>query len=273
MLFDSDEPTVWETVLAQYPEALAHHVSHKKDDSLLALDHWYQDTLPTLLQSRKPMHIDSKELCQLMSWKLKRGKFRPSLAKLAASNADADVKRISQEAFKLLLSKDLKAAITKMAELKGVGPATASAILCAGAPKEVPFMADETMDSVPGLGTIAYTIPYYIKFATKVIEKAAGLSARGSTIVNSPHLVEKALWADYMVAKYGIQGQAQGSKDGDTTQNDRNVSSPSNHKRKAEDIPPSNESVTATGASVKKANPNTLPAPSTATTRSLRRRT
>ena len=71
MLFDSDEPTVWEAVLAQYPEALAHHVSHKKDDSLLALDQWYQDTLPTLLQSRQPMHIDSNELCQLMSWKLK----------------------------------------------------------------------------------------------------------------------------------------------------------------------------------------------------------
>ncbi|KAF9953573.1 hypothetical protein BGZ72_005326 [Mortierella alpina] len=270
MLFDSDEPSVWEAVLAQYPEALAHHVSSKKDDSLLALDQWYQDTLPNILQSRKPMHIDSNELCQLMSWKLKRGKFRPSLAKLAASNADSDVKRISQEAFNLLHSKDLRAAITKMAELKGVGPATASAILCAGAPKEVPFMADETMDSVPGLGTIAYTIPYYIKFATKVIEKAAGLSAHGSTIVDSPHLVEKALWTDYMVAKYGIQRLIQGSKDSEQ-QNQRKDSSA---KRKAEEDP-SNDSdlVTATGASAKKAKPKTPPAPSTASTRSSRRRT
>lgn len=45
--------------------------------------------------------------------------------KLAESNSDADVKRVSEEAFKLVPS-GLKAAITKMAELKGVGPATAS---------------------------------------------------------------------------------------------------------------------------------------------------
>ncbi|KAF9947708.1 hypothetical protein BGZ70_002547 [Mortierella alpina] len=282
MLFDSDEPTVWEAVLALYPEALAHHVSHKKDNSLLALDQWYQDTLPTLLQSRQPMHIDANELCQLMSWKLKRGKFRPSLAKLAASNADADVKRISQEAFKLLHTKDLRAAITKMAELKGVGPATAS-----GAPKQVPFMADETMDSVPGLGTIAYTIPYYIKFATQVIEKAAGLKARGSAIVNSPHLVEKALWTDYMVAKYGIQRQVQASKDKDedkgkdTTQSDGKVSnassssssgSHSNHKRKAQDISSTEYVSAATGTSAKRAKPRIPPALSATTTRSLRRR-
>ncbi|KAG0309944.1 hypothetical protein BGZ98_000032 [Dissophora globulifera] len=203
MLFNSTDITLWESILAQYPEALEHHVASKKDDSLLRLDHWYQITLPSLLTKRKPKCIDSDELCQLMSWKLKRGKFRPSLAKLAASNADADVKRISQDAFALIAS-DIKAAITKMAELKGVGPATASAILCAGAPSKAPFMADETMDSVPGLGTIAYTIPYYLKFATKVIEKAAQLKAKGST-VDSPHLVEKVLWADYMLNKYGVQ--------------------------------------------------------------------
>jgi hypothetical protein len=72
-------------------------------------------------------------------------------------------------------------------------------------------MADETMDSVPGLGAIAYTIPYYIKFATKVIEKAALLKAKRSTTVNSPHLVEKALWTDYMLSKYDIKRTALGS--------------------------------------------------------------
>ncbi|KAK3825873.1 MAG: hypothetical protein J3Q66DRAFT_396794 [Benniella sp.] len=210
MLFDSSDIAPWEAVIAQYPEALQYHSANKKDDSLLALDEWYQTTLPSLLSTRNPKHINAKELQQLMSWKLKRGKFRPNLVKLAASNADPDVKRISQEAFKLA-SSDLRASITKMSELKGVGPATASAILCAGEPSRVPFMADETMDSVPGLGAIAYTIPYYIKFATKVIEKAAQLKAKGSTTVNSPHLVEKALWTDYMLSKYDIKRTALGS--------------------------------------------------------------
>ncbi|KAG0206485.1 hypothetical protein BGX28_002068 [Mortierella sp. GBA30] len=218
------------------------------------------------------MSIDSKELCELMSWKLKRGKFRPSLAKLAASNADVDVRRISQEAF-TLVPRNLKAAITKMAELKGVGPATASAILCAGAPNEVPFMADETMDSVPGLGPIAYTIPYYLKFASKVIEKAATLKAKGSVAVNTPHLVEKALWTDYMMTKYGIQRKAQGSKD---AQGQGGKEGPRSGKSKRKAETPVDGSVAnedKSGSSEKKAKTkteSTLPTPST---RSSKRRT
>lgn len=83
-----------------------------------------------------------------------------------------------------------------------------TAILCAGAPESVPFMADETMDSVPGLGTIAYTIPYYLKFATKVIEKAALLKSKGSLKVNTPHTVEMALWTEYMLNKYNVPHEA-----------------------------------------------------------------
>jgi len=60
------------------------------------------------------------------------------------------------------------------------------------------------MASVPGLGPIAYTIPYYIKFATKVIEKAKQLEEKGSTMVVSPHLVEMALWSEYMLDKYNV---------------------------------------------------------------------
>lgn len=46
---------------------------------------------------------------------------------MVAEHADAVVRRTSQEAFDIISSKnDLKAAISKMSELKGVGPATAS---------------------------------------------------------------------------------------------------------------------------------------------------
>lgn len=69
-------------------------------------------------------------------------------------------------------------------------------------------MADETMASVPGLGPIAYTIPYYIKFATRVIEKAKHLKEKGSTKVTSPHLVEMALWSEYMLDKYKVPRKA-----------------------------------------------------------------
>ena len=46
---------------------------------------------------------------------------------MVAEHADAVIRRTSQEAFDIISSKnDLKAAISKMSELKGVGPATAS---------------------------------------------------------------------------------------------------------------------------------------------------
>ncbi|KAG0356929.1 hypothetical protein BGZ54_000554 [Gamsiella multidivaricata] len=177
-----------------------------------------------------------------------------------------------------------------MAELKGVGPATAS-----GAPVKVPFMADETMDSVPGLGTIAYTIPYYIKFATKVIEKAAELKKKGSTIVDSPHLVEKALWTEFMLNKYGIQRKIAGSsstsarvsapastqerKESNATKaatKEDGSSSNKNSKRKAEEI---DAKATGTGikhqkqtsASAMKTKSSTTPASTPAPAAGVRR--
>lgn len=64
-------------------------------------------------------------------------------------------------------------------------------------------MADESVDSVPELGKIAYNLAYYLKFAAKVIEKAAQLKKAGSK-VDSPHLVELALWADMMTDKFTL---------------------------------------------------------------------
>ncbi|KAF9972347.1 hypothetical protein BGZ73_004558 [Actinomortierella ambigua] len=233
MLFKSSLPKDWESVLSKYAIALEHHVAGKRDSELLKLDHWYQTELPALLAKRKPLHIDSKEL---------RGKFRPTLAKQAASNADKDVKAISEAAFVALRQSGLRPAIVKMAELKGVGPATASAILCAGAQDLVPFMADETMESVPGLGTIAYTVPYYMKFADKVIEKAKELQKKGST-VNTPHLVEKALWVEFMLDKYNVPNE----------EGEHGTSAATKSVGEEEEDKPSGEESSATGAKRKRA--------------------
>ncbi len=55
-----------------------------------------------------------------------RGKFRPTLSKLVASNSDGDVVSASTKAFRAL--PDLKAAVEALTVLKGVGPATASGV-------------------------------------------------------------------------------------------------------------------------------------------------
>ena len=58
---------------------------------------------------------------------------------------DAVVESASRKAFAAL--PDLSKAITELTVLKGVGPATASAVLAAYAPDVAPFMSDEVGSS------------------------------------------------------------------------------------------------------------------------------
>ena len=58
-----------------------------------------------------------------------------------SSLTDEDVQAASQKAFAAL--PDLKESIQQLSVLKGVGPATASAVLAAYAPSVAPFMSDE----------------------------------------------------------------------------------------------------------------------------------
>lgn len=55
---------------------------------------------------------------------MQRGKFRPRLQQLVASNSEDAVEKCSRKAFSCL--PDVKAAIAELSSLKGVGPATAS---------------------------------------------------------------------------------------------------------------------------------------------------
>lgn len=57
---------------------------------------------------------------------LQRGKFRPRLQQLVASNSEDTVEKCSRKAFSLL--PDVQAAIAELSSLKGVGPATASGL-------------------------------------------------------------------------------------------------------------------------------------------------
>ena len=52
------------------------------------------------------------------------------------------------------------------------------AILCAAAPESVPFMADESVLAVPGLGRLEYTLKYYLTYAKKVQTKAKQLNSK-----------------------------------------------------------------------------------------------
>ncbi|XP_015276367.1 PREDICTED: uncharacterized protein LOC107118524 [Gekko japonicus] len=163
-LFTCDDHKYWRLVLNAYWEVLA--AKGKKQKELVTLDKWYQEELPAAIAERKERYLTREDLVKLMAWKLSRGKFRPRLQQLVATNSSEAVESCTGKAFGLL--PDVAAAITELSRLKAVGPATASAILAAGAPEAAAVMTDEAMESIPGLGPIQYTLKHYMIYLSKI---------------------------------------------------------------------------------------------------------
>lgn len=138
MEFSNSAPSLWREALSSYPskiEALG-------KPNLVSLDDFYRNELPLLLHERNPSpYITTSELSKLMQWKLTRGKWRPRLLDFVSSLDESLVKLASQKAFQCL--PDISKAVSELTPLKGVGPATASAVLAAYAPDIAPFMSDE----------------------------------------------------------------------------------------------------------------------------------
>lgn len=128
----------WKAALSSYKSV----IETLNKPNLIPLDEFYTNELPLLIKQRNPKpYITTDELSRLMQWKLTRGKWRPRLLDFVSS-LDVDVvKTASQKAFGSL--PDVSKAVKELSVLKGVGPATASAVLAAYAPDVAPFMSDE----------------------------------------------------------------------------------------------------------------------------------
>ncbi|KAK1319214.1 hypothetical protein QJS10_CPB04g01514 [Acorus calamus] len=96
---------------------------------------------------------------------------RPRLLGFVSSLDETHVDSASKKAFASL--PDLAKAVTELTVLKGVGPATASAVLAAYAPKVASFMSNEAMMAALG-NTKDYTLKNYLAFAEKLQSKAKG---------------------------------------------------------------------------------------------------
>nr|XP_043636846.1 uncharacterized protein LOC122607847 isoform X2 [Erigeron canadensis] len=177
MDFKSSELTQWKESLAAYEtriELMASNTSKKED--LVTLDNFYCKELPSLIKKRDPNpHITTPELSKLMKWKLTRGKWRPRLLDFVSSLDEDTVISASQKAFKAL--PDVSKAISELTILKGVGPATASAVLAAYAPDVAPFMSDEAMVAALG-NSREYTLKQYLVFVDKLQAKSKKISCR-----------------------------------------------------------------------------------------------
>lgn len=137
----------WKKALSYYPNALSAREKLPRKDGLKSLDEFAFTELDKLVKSRDPPYITKEEYCKLITWKLKRGKWRPRLQKFANETEDSGIRKATSEAFLLLEKKEIKKAIQALVAVRGCGPATASAILSA-VDHSVPFMSDELLISV-----------------------------------------------------------------------------------------------------------------------------
>jgi len=110
----------------------------------------------------------------------RHGKFRPFLPKLVASNTEETAVEVTKNAFASYAAKsDVKGTVTIIAQLKGIGPATASLILAVHDPENVVFFSDEAYHwlCAPDSET-APDLKYNAKEYEELHAKARALMAR-----------------------------------------------------------------------------------------------
>ena len=183
-LWSSTATRDWREALASYEDVIAAQGVAR----LPELDRWYRDELSTALPERRSMHVTHAELVRLTEWKMARGVWRAPNLVLVRSNPPQDV----IDASTLALSKvpHPTAPIAALAKLKGVGPATASAVTAAAAPHTYPFFDELVAEQVPELGKVAWTLGYYARYAEALRQRASALGGEWT-----PVMVERAAWA------------------------------------------------------------------------------
>ncbi len=191
-LWSSSNLAQWRSALAAYDKVIARQEVAKLPDR----DRWYRGELPAAIAARRPRHVTLPELVKLTEWKMSRGKWRARNLVLVKGNPPDAVKAAT--AAGLALVPHPTAPISKIAELEGVGPATASAVAAAAEPGIYPFFDELVAEQIPGLGAVAFTLGYYARYVDRIRERAAALGGRWT-----PVMVERALWA-HVGGKIGV---------------------------------------------------------------------
>ncbi|CAI5724655.1 unnamed protein product [Hyaloperonospora brassicae] len=188
MLWSSSDEAAWAAVWARYDAV----VRRGPKSELAALDDWYLTAFPAIVHTRAPLpYVQKSELERILKWKLTKGKWRPQLLKFVTALSEREVEDASRTAFGQLKSGDVRAAIEALCVLKGVGPATASAVLAAH-DGSVPFMADEALEAIADtIGPRKYTLPHFLRFAEELCAKAKWLNKQRAA-ANDDEKVETA---------------------------------------------------------------------------------
>lgn len=168
-LWQSGDPSTWEAALDNYPAVIeAQGVA-----DLEPLDRWYREELPGIVAAREPPCLEPDEVADVVRWKMKRGEWRPRNLALVRANDPALVRQKSIDAFSL--APDVRRAITRMSELGGIGPATASALLAVYRGDVFPFLDDLVGQAIEELGEPRFALPYYLRYAEALRQRATAL--------------------------------------------------------------------------------------------------
>jgi hypothetical protein len=182
-LWDDADADHWRDALSGYDAA----IDARATSRLPALDRWYRLELPPAIAARTPPRVTLDELARVTEWKMKRGTYRARNLVLVRGNSEEEVERASAEAIAAI--PDPRRPIARLAELAGVGPATASAVLALVAPDRYAFFDEDVAKQIPGLGKVAFTTPYYLRYAEALRARAMALGGDWSA-----DEVARALW-------------------------------------------------------------------------------
>jgi hypothetical protein len=203
-LDDDESVAVWSTIFARYEAMLA--IVPRKDDapSLVVLDHWCTRDLAPRLQNPAARHDDDarwmmslEDLVQVVQWKFRIGKARPALWKHLRANTAADVQTHVKAGLMAADTGDTKEAIAAVSKLRGVGPATASAVLSLSHPHLFCFMADEVIEALYS-GKRGYTAAIYH-------DVNATCQALATRLGWKPRAVGRALWTAARLSATGTE--------------------------------------------------------------------
>jgi hypothetical protein len=183
-LWASASEGAWRAALERYDDVIA----TQSVASLAAHERWYRAELPVTVLARSPPRLTLEELVGVTRWKMARGVWRARNLALVEANPPGRVEEASGRA--LAAIPDPRRPIAELAVLRGVGPATASAVAAAVAPEVYPFLDEIVAAQVPGLGPVAFTPAYYARYAGALRRRAAALGGGWS-----PADVERALWS------------------------------------------------------------------------------
>jgi hypothetical protein len=163
-----------------------------KKAALAELDAAVRNGIRLSAQERSPSSLRQPDLSTIVRWKLMRGKFRPRLQQFADAVPSKALEHASSVVIDLVRHHDLEEVVRygcdagravrvetairdclqPLTEIKGVGPATASAVIMAST-DGIPFMVDELLEL---LGPRVYTPACYATMLIAASNKAAALN-------------------------------------------------------------------------------------------------